>query len=188
MIHLRAIEPEDLDLLYRIENDRTLWNVGTTNVPYSRYTLHDYLANSSDDAYADRQVRLVVELRKEPGLRNRDSGDCSQNTGFGSYETGEVVGMVDLVNFDPKHMRAEAGIVILDECRRKGYATEALVSLCRYASETLHLHQLYAIVSHDNEAALNLFSKAGFMHGVQLREWLFDGKKYHDAWLLQRFL
>ena len=38
-IRLRAIEPEDLDLLYRIENDRELWNVGTTNVPYSRYTL-----------------------------------------------------------------------------------------------------------------------------------------------------
>ena len=29
-IHLRAIEPEDLDLLYRIENDVKLWNVGAT--------------------------------------------------------------------------------------------------------------------------------------------------------------
>ena len=35
-IRLRAIEPEDLDLLYLIENDTRLWNVGTTNVPYSR--------------------------------------------------------------------------------------------------------------------------------------------------------
>ena len=40
-VHLRAIEPEDLDLLYRIENDQTLWHLGTTNVHYSRYTLHD---------------------------------------------------------------------------------------------------------------------------------------------------
>ena len=40
-IRLRAIEPEDLDLLYQIENDSSLWDVGTTNVPYSRYTLHD---------------------------------------------------------------------------------------------------------------------------------------------------
>jgi diamine N-acetyltransferase len=40
-IKLRAIEPEDLDLLYRIENDADLWAVGATNVPYSRYTLHD---------------------------------------------------------------------------------------------------------------------------------------------------
>ena len=48
-VHLRAIEPEDLDLLYRIENDIKLWNIGATNVPYSRYTLHDYIANASGD-------------------------------------------------------------------------------------------------------------------------------------------
>ena len=40
-IKLRAIEPEDLELLYKIENDVRLWNVGATNVPYSKYTLHE---------------------------------------------------------------------------------------------------------------------------------------------------
>ena len=35
-IHLRALEPEDLDMLYQIENNRELWSVGVTNVPYSR--------------------------------------------------------------------------------------------------------------------------------------------------------
>lgn len=83
-IRLRALEPEDLDMLYEIENDRSLWNVGATNVPYSRYTLHDYIAHSRDDIYSDRQVRLIVE--------NTD---------------GEAVGIADVVNFDPQHMRAE---------------------------------------------------------------------------------
>ena len=32
-ISLRAMEPEDLDLLYTIENDTSIWNVGLTNVP-----------------------------------------------------------------------------------------------------------------------------------------------------------
>ena len=77
-IRLRAIEPEDLDLLYLIENDTRLWNVGTTNVPYSRYTLHDYIATSSDDIYADRQVRLII-----------------------GNEDGQTVGMCDLVHFEP---------------------------------------------------------------------------------------
>ena len=44
---LRAIEPEDLDLLYRIENDTALWNIGTSNVLYSRYLLHDYVAHAT---------------------------------------------------------------------------------------------------------------------------------------------
>ena len=88
-IRLRAIEPEDLDILYTIENDVSLWSVGTTNVPYSRYVLHDYIAHASNDIYTDRQVRLIIE-----------------------NEEGKMVGIADVMNFDPQHLRAELGIVI----------------------------------------------------------------------------
>ena len=88
IVHLRAIEPEDLDLLYRIENDVNLWNVGITNVPYSRYALHDYIANASGDIYTDHQVRMIIENAKH-----------------------EVVGIVDIVNFDPGNRRAEIGLL-----------------------------------------------------------------------------
>ena len=162
---IRAIEPEDLDVLYQIENDRSLWHVGTTNVPYSRYTLHDYVATSSDDIYADRQVRLVVE-------------DDQQ----------QVVGMADLVHFDPQHQRAEAGIVIMKPHRRKGYAQAALRELADYALQTLHLHQLYAVIAADNEAALRLFEKAGYERQGVLKGWLCRGHEYVDAVLMQQFL
>ena len=164
-IRLRAMEPEDLDLLYRIENDRRLWNVGTTNVPYSRYTLHDYIASSSDDIYADRQVRLIIETI-----------------------AGECVGIADIIHFDPQHLRAETGIVIIDSERRKGYALAALAELAQYACRVLHLHQLYGIVAADNAAALQLFCKAGFDNRSLLHDWLFDGQKYTDAIVMQRFL
>ena len=164
-IKLRAIEPEDLELLYKIENDVRLWNVGATNVPYSKYTLHDYIANSADDIYTDKQLRMMVEDME-----------------------GKTVGIVDLMNFSPQHLRAETGIVILDAERRKGYATEALNAMCDYASNVLHLHQLYGVVGKDNQAALALYDKAGFEHQEALRDWLFDGKKYSDAVLMQRFL
>ena len=45
-IHLRALEPEDLDFLYEMENDESLWEVGNTNVPYSRQVLLDYITTS----------------------------------------------------------------------------------------------------------------------------------------------
>ena len=61
-VSLRAMEPEDLDVLYRIENDTKLWNVGCTNVPYSRFTLHNYIADCKNDIYADRQLRLIITL------------------------------------------------------------------------------------------------------------------------------
>ena len=85
-IKLRAMEPEDLDVLYKIENDTSLWGVGVTNVPYSRYTLHDYIANSVGDIYTDKQVRLMID-----------------------NEQGQTVGIIDITDFDPRHRRAELG-------------------------------------------------------------------------------
>ena len=165
IVRLRALEPEDLELLYQIENDRELWNVGVTNVPYSRYTLHDYIASQKGDIYVDRQVRLMIESN-----------------------VGETVGIADIVNFDPQHRKAEVGIIVLNGQRRQGFALEALRQLADYATSTLHLHQLYAYVDVDNEPSLMLFKKAGYSDGAVLAQWLFDGKNYHDVVLMQHFL
>ena len=83
VVHLRAMEPEDLDFLYDIENDTNVWQVGVTNVPYSRYLLHDYIAQSTGDIYADGQVRLIVE-----------------------DDAHQTIGLLDIINFSPTHQRA----------------------------------------------------------------------------------
>lgn len=161
-IRLRALEPEDLDLLYKIENDTKLWNVGVTNVPYSRYTLHNYIATVSNDIYVDCQVRMMVE-----------------------NQSGETVGIVDLVNFDPNNCRAEVGLIILNAFRRQGYGSSALTAIADYALHTLHLHQLFAYVDAKNEASLKLFRKQGYQSSSMISDWLYDGREYRDAVLMQ---
>lgn len=164
-VSLRAMEPEDLDILYRIENDRKLWNVGVTNVPYSRYTLHNYIASSEGDIYKDGQVRLMME-----------NGD------------GAVVGVVDVVNFSPAHRRAEVGIVVADGFRGRGYACGALGRVADYSLRVLHLHQLYAVVDAGNMASVALFAKMGYKSTVCLTDWLYDGQVYRDAVVMQKIL
>ena len=161
-VRLRAIEPEDLDLLYRIENDRKLWNVGASNVPYSRYTLHDYIAHAADDIYIDRQVRMIAE-----------------------NEAGDIVGIVDVVNFDPKNCRAEVGLIVLDAFRRQGYGSSMLAQVTGYALEVLHLHQLFAFIDVQNDASLHLFCEMNFRESSRIHDWLYDGREYHDAVLMQ---
>ena len=165
VVTLRAMEPEDLDVLYTIENDEELWAVGNTNVPYSRYTLHQYMANVTGDIYADRQLRLMV---------------CN--------EQKEVVGIVDMIDFNPRHLRAEVGIVIQKPYRRVGYGQAAIRELVRYARNILHIHQLFAIIDADNTYSIQLFKHADFQANVKLRDWLSDGVNYHDAVLMQLFL
>ena len=157
------MEPEDLDELYAIENDRSIWKVGQTNVPYSRYSLHDYIAHSTADIYSDRQVRMIITHQEQ------------------------TVGIVDVVNFDPSHLRAELGIVIKVPYRRQGFATAAIAAVCDHARRIWHLHQLYVIVDERNETSVNLFRQNGFTVESRLRDWLFDGKEYHDALLMQTF-
>ncbi len=158
------MEPEDLDVLYQIENDPGTWCVGIVNVPYSRYLLHDYIANATGDIYADKQVRLMIENVE-----------------------GACVGMVDLVNFDPRHSRAEVGVVIQECYRRRGYATEALRLALDYAHEVVHLHQVYVVVSVENEVSLKLFKSLGFEDGAVLKDWLYANDTYREAYLLQYF-
>ena len=164
-IFLRALEPEDLDFLYEMENDESLWEVGSTNVPYSRQMLLDYIATASADIYADKQVRFIIE-----------------------NEAHERVGIIDLMNFDPRHQRAEVGIVVKKEYQGQGFARLALAHLLKYATNLLHLHQIYAIVAESNQNAVKMLEVVGFQGDKLLKGWLKTGSGYEDAYFFQSFL
>ncbi len=100
----------------------------------------------------------------------------------------ETVGIVDIVDFNPRHQRAEIGIVIQNRYRGLGYAKHALVKIVDYALKVLHLHQLYAVVEMENTDSVNLFSQLGFEQNTMLKDWLYDGHEYHDAIVMQLFL
>ncbi|MCE5179406.1 MAG: GNAT family N-acetyltransferase [Porphyromonadaceae bacterium] len=161
---LRAPEPEDLELLYKWENDTHLWEYGNATAPYSRFSLRQYLTESKQDIYTDKQVRLMVLLR----------------------ESKTVIGMADLYDFDPFHRRAGVGILIDDDQRNRGYGLQSLLLLEEYAFGFLSLHQLYALVPEKNQASRLLFKKAGYLPAGILREWLSRGDRYEDVQMWQK--
>jgi RimJ/RimL family protein N-acetyltransferase len=56
------------------------------------------------------------------------------------------------------------------EARRRGYGSEALQLLLRYAFDELNLHRLAALVPEYNGIALDFFKKAGFVEEVRRRQ------------------
>lgn len=42
-VRLRAMEPEDLEVMYAMENDSQTWDVTNFTVPYSRFVLKQYI-------------------------------------------------------------------------------------------------------------------------------------------------
>ena len=164
-LRLRALETEDIELLYKWENDSSLWEFGNTLAPFSRSVLEEYIRDSRLDIYSVRQLRLMIELK---------SADNA------------AVGTVDLYDFDPHHSRAGIGILIDPLYQNRRVAAQALELIEAYAFGFLHLHQLYAYVPNANEASVKLFCKSGYESAGVLKEWLFVGEGWKDVTVFQK--
>jgi diamine N-acetyltransferase len=163
-LQLRALEPSDVDLLYQWENDTSVWHLSNTITPFSRFVLEQYIM-STDDIFASKQLRLMIDLNRATG--------------------SQTIGCIDIFDFDPIHMRAGIGIMIIDKERGKGYASEALDLIIDYAFRHLKLNQLYSNIISTNTASLELFKKKHFrIIGVK-EEWLRVDKQWADEYMLQ---
>lgn len=163
-IYLRALEPNDLEFVYVMENDQSIWEVSNTNTPYSRYLVRQYLENAQQDIYEAKQLRLAI---------------C-QDVDF------PAIGLIDLFEFDPRNNRAGVGIVIQSKNNRKqNIGSEALELLIKYAFHNLNLHQLYANINVGNAASIALFTKFGFEKIGIKKDWVLLNNEYQDEAIFQ---
>ena len=162
-VSLRPIERTDLPLMYRLENDTTLWETSTAVQPLSRTTIERFISAVTNDIYTDRQLRLVIE------------------------EEGKALGFIDLTDFSPRHLRAEVGITLLPEHRGRGIGTEALRLLEQYAAQVLTIHQLYAYAAPDSPS-YSLFHSSGYQPAATLRDWVRVKDQYFPMAMLQKVL
>lgn len=176
-IRLRALEPEDLDLLYEVENDARFWQFGSTTVPYSRYALRNYLEQAQNDLFADGQVRLVIEAALD-GTENDEGLRAPKWT---------AVGLADLFNADALHLRAEIGLIVLPAFQGHHYAEKAVRLLCEYA-QRLMLHQVAATIAVSNQQASRLFERLGFTPSARLSDWLRTPDGFVDALVWQKII
>lgn len=163
-VSLRAPEPSDLDFLFLLENDSEAAENGLATAPVSRQQMWSYINSYSADIFASGELRLVIV----------------------DNATRNAVGAIDLCDFSPRDRRAFVGIAIDSGYRRQGFGKAALSLLCEYASTTIGVHSLAALVAADNAASRALFAACGFSTCGRLRSWVRRGSSYIDAQLFQR--
>lgn len=159
---LRAPEPEDLECMFRFENTSDLWEISNTTGPYSRFQLKQYIEQTQNDLFVDRQLRLMID------------------------KEGVVKGIVDICNFDPLHSRAEVGIVIDKDYREKGIASIALSLLEEHCFHYLGIHQLFAYIDIANTPCRKLFKVCGYRECGLLKDWMHRSGGYRDVLLVQK--
>lgn len=162
-LYLRALEPEDLDFIYTIENDESIWELSHTQTPYSRFLIKQYLENAHKDIFEVKQLRLVIS----------------------NYEN-EILGLIDIFDFDFKNKKAGVGILVKNEVdRNNGYGTAALKLLINYCFSQLDLHQLYCNISQENNASIKLFTNAGFQQIGLKKDWNYVNGSFKNEYLFQ---
>jgi diamine N-acetyltransferase len=137
-IKLRTLKDTDLDFLFSLENDKSLWAVSGTTESFSLVQLANYISHAKQDIAIAEQFRFVIDWQ------------------------GKAIGCIDLYEYNFKKQNAGVGIVILKEYRRKGFAKQSLTLLIKYAWGKLHLKQLHTGIFSDNKASLALFQSVGF--------------------------
>jgi diamine N-acetyltransferase len=163
-ISLRALEPEDLELLYEWENNLSNWIISNTVAPFSKYTLKRYLENSHKNIYETGQLRLMID----------------------HIPDSTTIGTIDIFDFDTFHKRAGLGILIAkEEFRRKGYASMSLKCLVDYCFSTLQLHQVYCNILANNCESMDLFKKIGFVQAGIKKDWIKTSDGYIDEYFFQ---
>ena len=160
---LRAPELNDLDILYKWENDESIWYLSNTLIPFSRFDLEQFILQGNHDVFSDKQYRFMIE--------DKDSS--------------ELLGCIDLFDFDPANKRAGVGILVDEKHREKGIASQALDIFIDYAFEHLNVHQLYCNILSSNTNSLILFKRKQFSEIGVKKDWVFLDGKYHDEILFQ---
>ena len=164
-INLRALELEDVEFLFEIENNGSLWKISDTILPFSKYHLEKYIKESNLDIFSEKQFRFVI---------------CLENK--------TPVGLIDIFDFDPINHRAGIGIVIKSTHRKRGYALESVKLIEDISKKDLQIHQLFVNVGINNKNSLSLFKKLGYNKVGIKKEWNYSNGRYTDEILFQKIL
>jgi len=162
LVRIRAYERSDLDALMTWVNDEEITrNLGAPMIyPLPRAAEEKYL-----------------ELNTHPG-----EPDCRW-----AIETlaGQYLGRISLMNIDWINRSAQVGIVIgVKTFWGKGYGTDAMRVVLRFAFEKMNLHRVWLNVYDFNVRGIKSYEKCCFKHeGVQ-REYRFLDGRYHDSVLM----
>ena len=159
-ISLRSAEPEDAAQIYNWENDRSLWRVSGTFVPYTHFQIEQFLLDNND-LHSQQQLRLMI---------------CCGNTD---------IGCIDIFDYDAINERAGIGILIDSSYRQQGYAKEAIQLLIDYLFNNLMLKQVHCSVDELNKESLQLFKSLGFELCGCRKEWIKTPDGFIDEFLFQ---
>ena len=164
LVRLRAFEQSDLDANHAFVNDFETLKGMLSGLPLPASYADERRWLDQQTSYTRGEYQFAVE----------DGG-------------GDLVGRCGLIRVDWKNRLGEIGIMIGTPYRGRGYSTEAMELLCRFAFREMNLHKLKVSVFAFNKAAIRCYEKNGFVQEGLLKAEIFRDGAYQDVVELARF-
>jgi Acetyltransferases, including N-acetylases of ribosomal proteins len=102
--------------------------------------------------------------------------------------THEVIGTVMIFDFDKQANQAEVGYVFNKAFWGKGYGSESIKLISKFAFESLKLHKLHASVVDINIGSARILEKNEYELEGRLKDHYYIEGKYYDALLFGRIV
>lgn len=152
---LRAIEPEDLEMLRQLKNDPwTESMVVGWSPPIAKVQQVNWYQNM---IHEKNSLRFVIETTRQG-----------------------AVGYAAFTDIDWKNRCARAGIMLVKESIAQGLGLDAVMAGTRYAFDELQLNRLEADILAYNSVSWRIAEKAGYKLEGTKRQAVYKNGKYHD--------
>jgi RimJ/RimL family protein N-acetyltransferase len=141
-VTLRRVEPADYPLVQRWQNDPLVFRWMDYERPFSLEDIRASEERASQEGYP-----FLIEVEGRP------------------------IGRIGLNNLRHRDRLASLYIFIGErDLWGRGYGRDALMTLLAYAFDTLNLRMVELWTLADNERAVNLYKRAGFVEDARLRD------------------
>jgi RimJ/RimL family protein N-acetyltransferase len=123
--------------------------------------------------------------QREAEYDAREADESGATLAFIIEAEGQPVGDVNLFSIDQRNRSAALGLSIWrPEHRDRGYGTDAIRALLRWAFRELNLHRVELSVDPGNARAVHVYEKLGFTPEGRRRESAFSNGGYVDELLM----
>ena len=100
-------------------------------------------------------------------------------------KSGDHIGGINLHRAHPEDSKAGLGVMIGEKSYwSKGYGTDAIITLLRFAFHEMNLHRVWLQVLEDNERAIECYRQCGFQEEVRMRQEVFRTGSYWDVFTM----
>lgn len=159
LVNLRALEKRDLTQLVDWMNDPELTQWLGPRFPISLEEQEAWYSKLIQD---NTKKKLIIETKD-----------------------GTMVGLISLMDLDWRNRQAELGVYLgRRDHLGKGYPTDAILTLLRFAYRELGLNRIYLYTFAENVRATHLATKCGFKQEGIMRSATFYSGSYHDVILM----